>query len=167
MLKILTAALVIVASITVAGCGGSEEAVQTPTPTSDSILIGVPKADIDGSTNSDKMKRASPGESPAVSAEAAQQTALANHPGGGEVLETVLVDYTSLVQASPAARLVWVVNFDPATVVPAGPMGCMDACPSQSEVHTQYSFVLIDANSGEFIMGGESSYITTPTPTSS
>ena len=165
MLKILMAALVIVASITLAGCGGSEEAVQTPTPTSGSLLTGVPKADIDGSRNSGKMERAAPNASPAVNADAAIRTAKSQQPNAN-VLQTVLIDYTNLVQPSPAPRLVWVVNFDPITVAPFPPGGCMTNCPREDQLRTDWFYVLIDANSGEFINSASATSVVTDTPTS-
>lgn len=156
MHKVLAATIVAIAASF--ACGGDD----TPNHADGSLLAGVPNSEINGSTNSMKLEAAPDGASPAVDSHAAEETARANQQGNGDILETVLLNYTDLVKEPPTPRLVWAVNFDPATVVGVPPMGCMDNCPSQTYV--VYSFVLIDANTGEFIVAAETSGFGTPTP---
>jgi hypothetical protein len=160
----LVAVLVIVAGALAAACGDSTEALKTPTPSPASIITGVPNKEIDGSTSSDKMELATQDASPAVSADAAIRTAKMQQPDAS-VLQTVLIDYTNLVESSPSPRPVWVVNFDPATVGPILPGGCMTKCPREDQLRTDWFYVLIDANTGEVIHSEASTSVVTDTPT--
>ncbi len=134
----------------------------TPT-TSSQLLQFVPQHDIDGSAGSEQLVRAPTDASPAISADNAAQTARSQVPTG-TVVETVLVNYTNHVSPSPPTALAWAVNFDPSTVPPVLPGGCMENCPRNDQVRNEYYYVLVDANTGAVIQSASVSYAVTDTP---
>jgi hypothetical protein len=135
------AALFFVVGVTMACAGGSEDV-------SGSLLQGVPTSDIDGSINSMKLEAAPSDANPAIDAREASQLAT-NAAHYGEILETVLVNYTDLVKEPATPVLAWVVNFKPSPENAAPPLGCGSNCPT--EIVTIYDFVLIDAQTGAFL----------------
>jgi hypothetical protein len=124
-------AVIMMVGALAAACGNSTDALPTPTASPGQLLTGIPNNQIDGSTNSDRMELAAQDASPGVSADAAVRTAKMQQ-ANASVLQTVLIDYTNLVQPSPSTHLAWVVNFDPATVVPIPPDGCMTNCQEKT-----------------------------------
>lgn len=124
-----------------------------------SLLHGVPTADIDGSTGSLKLEPAPGDAKPSIDSETAEQLAK-DGARSGDVLETVLVNYTDLAKEPPTTVLAWAVNFEPGTVNAAPPMGCGSNCPTGAI--TIYDFALIDAQTGEFIL---SANVSGPPPT--
>jgi hypothetical protein len=160
----LTAVVVIASGALAVACDGTGEVLSTPTASPAQLLSGIPNSEIDGSTNSDRMELAALDASPGVSADAAVRTAKMQQPNAS-VLQTVLIDYTNLVQPSPSTRLAWVVNFDPATVVPIPPGGCMTNCPREDQLRQDWFYVLIDANTSEVIHSEGATSVVTDTPT--
>ncbi len=141
--------LVIAAAITVAftiACGGD-----------DFILTGVPKADFDGSESSMVVEAAPADAAPGISSDAAAAGAMRATPRyqGGKIRQVALVRLTDHAQQPPTERIAWAVNFDPTTVPGTEPLGpCGQDCPNTK---LAYALVFIDAQTGDFVFGSESS----------
>jgi hypothetical protein len=99
------------------------------------------------------------GRSAIVSADAAVAKASANKPGA-EALETVPVRVFNDSRRPPLDELAWAVNFDPATVIAAPPIGPIGSdFPRRCDIHPEYDVVFIDALTGDLIF--ELQYVAT------
>ncbi len=157
----VTLAMVTLASFAAFGCGGSDDGAS---PTAVYLLQHVPKSEIDGTISSTRFEPAPANAHPAISARLAALQVPSDQQD--KILETVLVSYTDLVAETPAPRLVWVVNFNPAEIAVGIPGGCFPPCRTASDSHAVYSYVVVDATTGEALFSARKDCcVETPPPT--
>ena len=142
----LTILIVALVAATLIACGDSDDGDDDVSD--GSLLTGIPASDIDG-----RMEPAPPDASPAITAAEAREAAL-NGNSSGKILETILVEYSGYGPDGFAKILAWVVNFDPETMSGRPMLMCGDPCP---ETELMYAYTVIDAMTGEFVVGAESS----------
>lgn len=156
--KGLGAALFIAVTATVGIAAALLQTGQGGEPPSPVVLDGIPLEEF--TNNGVLLSPALPGETPALTAEAAVAKAERLFPGGA-ARQTLLLHVKNTAGYPPTDHLAWLVNFDPSTVAGSPPSGPdAPAGPYQ----TIYAYAFIDAESGELIFGGDKTGVTSPPP---
>ena len=120
-----------------------------------SILEGVPESAYAGYRGGTVLRGAPEILAPAIGVDTAVADATRMHEGG-QVRQAVFVQMLIVAADPPETLLAWAVSFEPDSVRPAPPLGCLSdrGCPT-GPYEAAYAVVFISAETGELIFAAD------------
>ncbi len=117
-------------------------------------LVGVSAEDLESSGI--VLKRPMSDNLASVDEKYASKVARGKHAPGATVRQVVLAREVD-VEDLQAERLVWVVNFEPDSIVPAPPSGGGLLSTDPKDIRVKFALVFVDATTGEWLFSLEES----------